>query len=113
MHPMSFSAGTSPTGSRQHESAVSDDEQPDITMTDVSIENVNGTYKSTKREAQGYKRSKVGDTLKLLKKSEGRMASEPKHSTTSHPEKNYASDILKIQQMHAFDYGSDQEISTA
>ena len=98
MYPISSSGETSPTGSGQHELAVSDDEQPDIIMIDASTENINERLKSMAREAPGYKRSKV---------------SEAPHSTTSHPEKTYASDILKIQQIHAFDYGSDQEISTA
>lgn len=112
MHPISSSAGTSPTGRGQNELAVSVDERPDIIMMDAGTENVNETLKSMKREVPGYKRSKVSEALKLLKKSDDRMASGPKHSTTSHPEKLYASDILKIQQIHEFDYGSDQEIST-
>lgn len=113
MYSISSSGETSPTGSGQHELAVSDDEQPDIIMIDAGTENANERLKSMEREAPGYKRSKVSEAPKLLKISKGRIASEPKHSTTSHPEKTYTSDILKIQQIHAFDYGSDQEISTA
>lgn len=110
MHPISSSAETSPTGSGQHKPAVSDTERPDIIMSDAGTENFNDTLKSMKRQTPGKKLKKVSEALRLLKKPEGRKASEPKHST---PEKFYASDILKIQQIDAFDYGSDQEISTA
>ena len=111
MHPISSSAGTSPIGSVHLEAAVSEDERPDVVMIDAATENVHGALKGAKREAPGHKRGKVSEALKLLK--EGIMAPEPKHITTSHSEKTYASDILKIQQIHAFDYGSDQELSTA
>lgn len=113
MHPISFSAGTFPTGSVHQGLAFLGDERLDIIMIDAGTENASETLKSLKREAPGYKRSKVSEAPKLLKKPEGIMASEPKHSTTSHAEKICASDILKIRQIHAFDYGSDQEISTA
>lgn len=101
MHPISSSAGTSPTASVHIEAAVSEDERPDVIMTDTNTENF-----------KGYKRGKFSEAFKLFKPSEGRMASEPKRPTTSHPEKMYASDILKIQQIHAFDYESDQDLST-
>lgn len=101
MYSISSSGESSPTGSGKHELAVSDDEQPDIIMIDAGTENVN------------LHLSNVSEAPKLLKISKGRMASEYKHSTTSHPEKTYASDNLKIQQIHAFDCGSDQDISTA
>lgn len=120
MYSISSSGETSPTGSGQHELAVSDDEQPDTIMMDAGTENVNERLENLAPEkihsyfklenlapekTQGYERSKVSDAPKLPKIPK-------KHSTTSHPEKTYASDILKIQQIHAFDCGSDQEIST-
>ncbi|MCJ1347282.1 hypothetical protein MMC31_005504 [Peltigera leucophlebia] len=112
MHPISSSAGASPTGSVHLEAAVSEDERPDAIMMDAATETVHGALKGMKREAPGYKRSIISEARKLLKPLEGRMGSEPKRSTSSHPEKMYASDILKIQQIHAFDYGSDQDLST-
>lgn len=113
MYSISSPGESSPTGSGQHGLAVSDDEQPDIDMIDAGTENVNERLKSVAREAPLYMTSNVSEAPNLLKISKGRMASEYKHSTTSHPEKTYASDTLKIQQIHAFDCGSDQEISTA
>lgn len=113
MYSISSSGESPPTGSGQHGLAVSDDEQPDIVMIDAGTENVDERLKSVAREAPLYMTSNVSEAPKLLKISKGRMASEYKHSTTSHPEKTYASDTLKIQQIHAFDCGSDQEISTA
>lgn len=110
MYPISSSGET--TGSGQHELAVSDDEQPDIIMIDAGTEIVNERLNSMEREVPGYMRSKVSEAPKILKISKGRIASELKHSTTSRPEKTYTSDISKIQQIHAFDYGSDQEIYT-
>lgn len=113
MHPISSSAGTSPIGSVHLEATVSEDERPDVVMIDAATENVHGALKGMKREASGCKSSPVSEAFKLFKTSEGRMASEPKRPTTKHPEKMYTSDILKIQQIHAFDYGSDQDLSTA
>ena len=107
MYPISSSGETSPTGSGQHELAVSD-EQPDTIMTDAGTENVYGIPERKEIMApgtQGYERGKVSDAPKLLK-------IQKKHSTSSHPEKTYSSHRIKIQQIHAFDYGSDQEIST-
>lgn len=108
MHPISSSAGTSPIGSVHLEATVSEDERPDVVMIDAATENVR-----MKREASGHKSSPVSEAFTLFETSEGRMAPEPKRSTTKHPEKMYASDYLKIQQIHAFDYGSDQDLSTA
>lgn len=113
MHPISSSAGTSPTESGQHKPTASDTERPDIIMSDAGTENVNDVLKSMKRQTPGNKLIKLSEALRLLKKPEGRKASEPKHSTTSPPEKFHTSDFSKIQQIEAFDYGSDQEISTA
>lgn len=112
MHPISSSAGTSPIGNVHLEATVSEDERPDVVMIDAATENVHGALKGMKREA-GYKSSPVSEAFKLFKTSEGRMASEPNRSTAKHPEKMYASGILKIQQIHAFEYGSDQDLSTA
>lgn len=112
MYSIRSSGESSPTGSGQHELAVSDDEQPDIIMIDAGTENVNERLKSVAREAPVYMTS-ISEGPTLLKLSKSRMVSENDLSTTSHPEKTYASDKLKIQQIHACDCGSDQEISTA
>lgn len=113
MHPISSSAGTSPIGSVRLEATVSEDERPDVIMIDAATENGHEALKGMKREASGHKKSKVSAAFKLFKTSEGRMASESKRSSTNLPEKMYPSDVLKIQQINAFDYGSDQDLSTA
>lgn len=113
VHPISSSAGTSPIGSARLEATVSEDEQPDVIMIDAATENFHEPLKGMNPQAPGYKKGKVSGALKSLMISEGRKTWEPKLSTTKHPEKNYASDILKIKQMNAFDSGSDQDFFTA
>lgn len=108
MYPISSSGENTPTGSGQHELVVSDDEQPDTIMIDAGTENV---YEIPERQenmapkTQGFERGKVSDAPKLLNTKEA--------FDSIHPKKTYSSDILKIQQIHAFDNGSDHEISTA
>lgn len=106
MYSISTSGETSPTGSGKHKLAVSDVEQPDTIMIDAGTENSNERIENLAPEkTHGNESIKFSDAPKLLKILK-------KHSITSHPEKTCDSDILKIQRIHAFDYGSDQEIST-